>query len=66
MIGSIGYIIKFMTQAIDTHPNFVTASWTFSLLSSGTDEITVENEKSLGSITPQSTNTYSYYIPPTT
>ena len=43
MIGSIGYIIKFMAQAIDTHPDFVTASWTFNLLSSGIDDITVEN-----------------------
>ena len=44
MIESIGYITEFMAQSIDTHPDFSTKSWTFNLLSSWTDNITVEIE----------------------
>ena len=66
MIGSIGYITKFMAQAIDAHPDFATASWTFNLLSPGTDDIIVENGQYLGSITSQSSNIYSFSIPSTT
>ena len=55
-----------MTQAIVAHPDFLIASWNFNLLSSRTDDITVENRKSLGSITSQSINIYLYSIPSTT
>ena len=40
-----------MVQSIDAHPDFVTTSWTYNLLSSRTDDIIFENRKSLRSIT---------------
>ena len=52
---------KFMIQSIAAHPDFQgTVAWTMNVVTSGTDDIVVENGQTIGAITTQTVTPFTY------
>ena len=58
-MNSQGYISKFMPQSLISHPDFTEGTWTMNALSSGIEEITLDSDQIIGSITSQTMGTSS-------